>query len=357
MKVIALNSSARIGGESKTEYMQEHLLKGMQEAGAQVEVINLYQKKIKHCIGCFTCWTKTPGKCIHNDDMTSEILPKYLDADIAVLATPLYKYSVSSIMKTFMDRALPALMPFFVEKDGVTSHPYRHEIPEIVLLSVAGFPEDSVFVPLHVLATKYYNNKLLAEIYRPGAEAMVRAAKAGKASSANDIMEATVQAGRELVEHRKISKKTMDRVLKPFGNLETLPPLVNAFWQSCIDEKVTPKQFEAKGMVPRPPSIDVFIKIMKMGFNSKNAGDTNAVIAFEFSGKVTGDCYFTIKDGKCKSETGKAKKPDLTIMTPFEVWMDILTKKVDGAQMFTEEKYKVEGDITLLMKIKELFGR
>ena len=127
MKVLAINSSARIGGESKTEFMLEHLVQGMRETGAQVEVINLYEKKIKHCVGCFTCWTKTPGQCIHKDDMSGEIFPKYIDSDLAVLATPLYKYAVNSIMKTFIDRTLPDLLPFFVLKNGVTRHPYRYE--------------------------------------------------------------------------------------------------------------------------------------------------------------------------------------------------------------------------------------
>ncbi len=78
MKILSINSSPRDGGQSKTELMLNHLVEGMQEAGADVEVVNLREKKIKYCIGCFTCWTKTPGKCIHKDDMTKELFPKWL---------------------------------------------------------------------------------------------------------------------------------------------------------------------------------------------------------------------------------------------------------------------------------------
>ena len=42
-------------------------------------------------------------------------------------------------------------------------------------------------------------------------------------------------------------------------------------------------------------------------------------------------------------------------MTPFELWMDIITKKVDGQQMFMDQKYKVEGDLNLLIKMSEIF--
>jgi hypothetical protein len=45
MKILAINSSPRTGGASKTELMLNHLVKGMQEAGAEVEVVNLREKK------------------------------------------------------------------------------------------------------------------------------------------------------------------------------------------------------------------------------------------------------------------------------------------------------------------------
>jgi multimeric flavodoxin WrbA len=89
MRVIALNSSPRDEGTSKTEMMLAALAEGMQNAGAQVEVVQLRQKRIKNCIGCFTCWTKTPGICIQHDDMTDELFPKWLEADVAIYASPL----------------------------------------------------------------------------------------------------------------------------------------------------------------------------------------------------------------------------------------------------------------------------
>jgi multimeric flavodoxin WrbA len=61
MKVLALNSSPRGGGQSKTEIMLNCLVEGMRAAGAEVEAIDLREKKVKNCVGCFSCWTKTPG--------------------------------------------------------------------------------------------------------------------------------------------------------------------------------------------------------------------------------------------------------------------------------------------------------
>ncbi len=50
MKILSINSSPRGGGESKTELILNHLVEGMREGGAEVEVINLREKKIKNCI-------------------------------------------------------------------------------------------------------------------------------------------------------------------------------------------------------------------------------------------------------------------------------------------------------------------
>ena len=122
MKVLAFNSSARTGDVSKTEIVLDYLVQGMREAGAEVEVIELRKKKIRYCIGCFTCWTKTPGICIHKDDMTKEILPKYLENDLVILATPLFHYTVNAVMKTFIERTLPIALKKKKKRDGV---PYR----------------------------------------------------------------------------------------------------------------------------------------------------------------------------------------------------------------------------------------
>ncbi len=48
---------------------------------------------------------------------------------------------------------------------------------------------------------------------------------------------------------------------------------------------------------------------------------------------------------------GVYENPDITIETPFEVWMDIMTRKVDGQQMFMEQKYTVDGDLALLIEL------
>jgi multimeric flavodoxin WrbA/putative sterol carrier protein len=351
MKVIAINSSPRSDGISKTGMMLDALVEGMRDAGAEVEVIPLRKKKVNNCIGCYTCWTKTPGLCVHKDDMTNELFPKWLAADIAVYATPLYHFTMNAAMKAFIERTLPVLEPFLAQAKGKTTHPLRQMPPKVVALSVAGFPEASVFAQLSSWVNFVFQKGVIAEIYRPGAEGMVRAPEIMQ-----DILDATAQAGRELVELSKISETTMARITQPVADSEISAKIGNAFWKTCIQEGITPREFDERKMIPRPDSIETFMMVMPMGFNKEAAGDTKAVLQFNFSGEVEGSCYFTIDNGRIETREGTPEKPDLVVDAPFDIWMDIMTGKADGQQMFMEQKYKTSGDLSLLMRMKSLFG-
>jgi hypothetical protein len=353
MKVFAVNSSARTGDVSKTEIILDNLVIGMREKGADVEVVNLRKKKIRYCIGCFTCWTKTPGVCLHKDDMTAKLFPKYRDCDLCVLATPLFHYTVNAQMKTFIERTLPIALPFFELHNGVTRHPARHEPPPVVMISVAGFPEYSVFDQISSYANYLLGDKLVAEIYRTSSE-MISESSTKKAIT--DIFEATVQGGRELVSGMHISDETMARITAPLTDFEQMAPIGNLMWQTCINEGVTLGEFQKRNMVPRPDSIETFITIMKIGFNPSNADNVKTAIQFNFSGEVKGACYLAIENSSLMADVVPADHPDLTIDTPFELWMDILTGKADGQQMFMDQKYTASGDLDILIKFRDLFG-
>jgi multimeric flavodoxin WrbA len=358
MKILALNSSARTGGESRTELLLNHLVKGMRQVGAAVSVVHLRKKNIKNCIGCYTCMTKTPGQCIHKDDMTLELFPVWLESDIVVYASPLFHYSVNATMKTFIERTFPVHQPFLEQHGDIVYHPLRYRYPAIVLLSVAGFPHQSVFDQLSVWANHTFGKsnrqpgvKLLAEIYRPASEIMIR-----YKDKISDILDATEQAGQELVKDMKISPHAMARIKQPLDETEAVVGLANIHWQTCIDERVTPKQFRLRRIVPRPDSIDNLMAVLRVGFNPETAGDIKATLQFEFSGEVQGSCYLVIENATIRAMSGIAKNPDLTIKSPFEVWADIITGKADGTQMFMEQKYSADGDMDLLMRLSKLFG-
>jgi putative sterol carrier protein/putative NADPH-quinone reductase len=361
MKILALNSSPRGDGQSKTGIMLNSLVEGMREAGAEVEVVSLSKKTIKPCAGCFSCWTKTPGKCIYKDDMTRELFPRWLKSDLVVYASPLYHYTVNSGMKAFIERTLPVFEPFFIPSEGRTYHPLRSRAPKVAMLSVAGFPEDSVFDPLSSWvnyifgSNSVYKNTLVAEIYRPMSEALT---VPYYKDIAKDVLSATQAAGQELVASLSISKETMAKITQPMASSpEKFLELGNLMWKTCIAEGVTPKAFDDKGLVPRADSARSFLALMQVAFNADAAGATDARLQFNFSGEIEDACYLSIHKGTITGAIGTVDQADLTVNAPFEIWMDIMTKKADGQQLFMEQKYTVEGDLALLMQMDHLFGQ
>lgn len=98
--ILILSSSPRRGGNSDT--LCDEFLRGAIDAGHTVEKIFLRSKIINYCTGCSMC--SLHGKpCPQKDDMP-DILDKMVAADMIVMATPVYFYTMSAQMKTLIDR-------------------------------------------------------------------------------------------------------------------------------------------------------------------------------------------------------------------------------------------------------------
>jgi putative sterol carrier protein len=346
MKMLALNSSPRGGGQSKTELMLGHLVKGMQKAGAEVDIINLRHKKINFCRGCLICWAKTPGVCAQKDDMTLELYPKWLGSDIAVYASPLYHHSVNAQMKAFVERTFPTLLPFFELDGDKTFHPLRNKVPASVLMSVAGFPEASVFDALSFWAKKTIIGRsgLLAEIYRPAAELLPYSGKK------DVILAAVEQAGSEIIAQGSVSAETMKLIRQPIASPETFAAVANMSSHIMNDKGLTPREFgKTADGAPRPDSVENLLAMLEIAFNPQKASDKEGVIQFNFSDKKPVSCFLTIGKEACTTHMGHADKAGCTIEGSFEVFADIIQGKADGGKMLMEGKYKASGDISLMM--------
>ena len=99
-KVLILSSSPRRGGNSDT--LCDEFIRGAAENGHKTEKIFLREKVIHYCTGCSTCSLyKKP--CPQNDDAAA-IISLMLSADVIVMATPVYFYTMCAQMKTLIDR-------------------------------------------------------------------------------------------------------------------------------------------------------------------------------------------------------------------------------------------------------------
>lgn len=226
MKVIALNSSPRAGGESKTELMLGRLLSGMRTGGADVEEIVLSKKKIRACTGCYACRI---GDCIQKDDMTKELFPKWLEADIAIYATPIYMHFMNAQMKTFLDRTFPAVRIGAKLKNDRAVPELKCKLPSAVVLAVCAFPYEREFGVLSSYMNYLFGERglLIAEICRPACFMLDKKMFANYSQKIDDILDAAEAGGRELVQNGRIDPKTLERVTGPIADRETVLGYIN----------------------------------------------------------------------------------------------------------------------------------
>ena len=145
MKILAFNASPR-KNHGTTDIILNHFLTAAKQAGATAKKHYVTDLNINGCTGCFTCWTKTPGKCIHRDDM-DWIIPEYGEADIIIFATPIYNRNIIHYLQQMTERFLPTALPWQVQDGETTRHPERHQRrpQQSILIATAGFPDHQAF--------------------------------------------------------------------------------------------------------------------------------------------------------------------------------------------------------------------
>ncbi len=108
--ILILSGSPRKAGNS--ELLCDQFAKGATEAGHAVTKVWLGNKKIGFCTACYTC--QNNGKCPQQDDV-APILEQMLKADVIVLSTPVYFYTMSAQLKALIDRSV-AIYPTLAKK-------------------------------------------------------------------------------------------------------------------------------------------------------------------------------------------------------------------------------------------------
>jgi len=121
------------------------LFEGLKKGGAEVDKHHIVDLDINGCRSCYTCWWKTPGKCIHRDDM-DWILKELAEVDIILFGTPVYGNNITHHMQRLVERTFSLSLPEMISKDGATTHPGRlRKIPDLVIAATSGFPETTPF--------------------------------------------------------------------------------------------------------------------------------------------------------------------------------------------------------------------
>jgi|GEM_PF-43743 len=387
MKILAINGSPR-GRRSNTDRILQPFLEGAQEAGAETETVYLKDLKINHCLGCFTCWTKTPGVCVHKDDMAA-LLPKVRRADVVVYATPLYVFTVSGLMKDFMDRLLPLADPHIVQRGAHYTHPPRYtdgpSVRKVVLISNCGFPERHHFSGLVETFRCYTDDpdtELAATIFCAGGELLAHEVLR---ESLQWYTDAARRAGWEFVTYGHILPETQAVLDTPLAEPEVYARMANGWWDSQIAPARSQPRSEAEWLSARseprsaaewrpeenlsppivlpagevgagPRTCREAILGMPAVFNPAAAGDLQADIQFVVTGEEPGHYVLRIREGRCTAHEGTVPRPTMTVHTPSEVWLKIARNELSGQAAYVKGMYRVEGDFGLLLRLGDLFS-
>lgn len=101
MKILVLNGSPRPNGN--TAAMVASFVEGARESGHDVQIVDVCQKRIAGCLACEYCHTKGNGKCVQQDDM-QEVYPLLEEAEMIVLASPIYYHSFTGQLQCAINR-------------------------------------------------------------------------------------------------------------------------------------------------------------------------------------------------------------------------------------------------------------
>lgn len=115
-----------------------------------IKFIDLSKLNIANCMGCFGCWTKTPGKCVIRDDAV-KVYP-LIAASNQILYISKIKYGgYDTIMKTMLERSIPVQQAFIRLLYGETHHIQRNVVPKkAVIIGYGDIPpeEREIFLRL-----------------------------------------------------------------------------------------------------------------------------------------------------------------------------------------------------------------
>lgn len=211
-KVVAINGSPKME-KGRTAKILTPFLEGMEKAGAVIELFYARRLNVKPCDGEFHCWRKTPGQC-HIDDSMQLLYPKLREADILVLATPVY-VPLPGEMQNLINRIVPLMDPILRQQNGRTRARFRDDvkISKFVLVSSCGWWEMGNFgTVLRIVEelAKDVNVEFAGALLRPHAGRMLEYPE-----KSAEIFEAARQAGYELVKEGRMPKSLLEIICQP----------------------------------------------------------------------------------------------------------------------------------------------
>lgn len=140
MKILVFNGSPK-KEKSDTMHITRAFLDGMSEAAPQeIRTIDVADRHIEFCRGCFAC-KYNGGHCVIDDDMR-EILEQMLESSLLLFSYPLYCYGMPAMLKNLIDRTLPLSSMAMAEVNGRYVHVGQRDYSHLryMMICGCGFP-------------------------------------------------------------------------------------------------------------------------------------------------------------------------------------------------------------------------
>lgn len=141
-KALFINGSPR--KKWNTVKVLESAMKGAQEAGAEVELVNLYDIDFKGCKSCFACQlknAKTDGICAIRDDLRP-VLEKAREADVIIIGSPVYLSYPTGVTRSFLERLVFPNFTYDIDEQGNRRRPIIEK--QTAMIFTMNIPEEAM---------------------------------------------------------------------------------------------------------------------------------------------------------------------------------------------------------------------
>ena len=235
MKILAINASHR-GDKGFTQFLIEKVATGARQEGASFETVVLAQRNIIRCSGCQVCHTKKSYlKCVHEGkDDVNDIFARMRGADMILFATPVYLFTMSGLLKLFLDRinSTGDSGKLQLSKSGLFFHHIDSALcsKPFALLVCCDNVEDET--PKNVISyfrtySKFMDAPMVGTLVRKSGKFIGHGRSPEKEQRYPrifEVYEAFEQAGRELATIGRIRSRTEKRACQ---QIMDVPPMLN----------------------------------------------------------------------------------------------------------------------------------
>lgn len=337
MKVLVLNGSPK-SEYSNTMQLTHAFLDGTQ--WSDTEIIDAAKTDVKSCLGCFSCWNKTPGKCIIDDEM-NEILAKMIAADVIVWSFPLYYFGIPGGLKNLIDRQLPLELPFMAKDAETGGHPPRYDLKhqKHIVISTCGFwtAKGNYDAVIPMFDRFYGKGNYTSILCGQGELFRVPELKSGT----DTYLEIVRRAGVEYAAGR-IQPETQALLAEPLYPREVFEKMADASWGIAKGEDMAIQADDSLSFTTQMAALykpDGKERVLE--FYYSDLDKTYQILLTKQGSKVLADSF----------------KPYTTkIETPYSIWRSIARGEISGQDALFQRLYKVLGDFSLMLKWDELFG-